>query len=124
MLAFFSIVISWSGVQEKGGLRRCCPNILNRSLEVFQRNFIGRSLFRNYKSWAVSQINIMFLGHKKRFSFPSFFGAIFKLGTYIKGPLARKLIAKFSGVDVMITIFCDFFQLFATKWRFYHKPML
>jgi hypothetical protein len=27
------------------------------------------------------------------------------------------------GVDVMITIFCDFWQFSAKNWRFSHKPM-
>jgi hypothetical protein len=28
------------------------------------------------------------------------------------------------GVDVMITIFCDFWQFLAEKWSFSQKPML
>jgi hypothetical protein len=28
------------------------------------------------------------------------------------------------GVDVMITIFCDFYPFLAKKWRFSQKPML
>jgi hypothetical protein len=28
------------------------------------------------------------------------------------------------GVDVMITIFCDFRQFSAKNWRFFQKPML
>jgi hypothetical protein len=31
---------------------------------------------------------------------------------------------KFSGVDVMITNFCNFYQFSAKKWRFSQKPML
>jgi hypothetical protein len=37
-------------------------------------------------------------------------------------PCGRKFAL--SGVDVMITIFCDFWQFSAKKWRFSQKPML
>jgi hypothetical protein len=33
-------------------------------------------------------------------------------------------MAKMPGVDVMITIFCEFRQFSAKKWRFSQKPML
>jgi hypothetical protein len=50
---------------------------------------------------------------------------IFIYGKTVQGkqtPNRRKLSQ--SGVDVMITIFCDFRRFSAKKWRFSQKPML
>jgi hypothetical protein len=55
-----------------------------------------------------------------------------KQGEQIAGDLGRKNLVTLNwkkcfhkaGVDVMITIFCDFLQFSAEKWRFSLKPML
>jgi hypothetical protein len=38
--------------------------------------------------------------------------------------LNSKVVGLAPGVDVMITIFCDFRPFSAKKWRFSQKPML
>jgi hypothetical protein len=58
----------------------------------------------------------------------NFFGLLLKLARvyYNAGVVAvnSKVVGLAPGVDVMITIFCDFRQFSAKYWRFSQKPML
>jgi hypothetical protein len=46
------------------------------------------------------------------------------LVTLVMGCILGGFLQKSSGVDVMITIFCDFRPFSAKNWRFSQKPML
>jgi hypothetical protein len=51
-------------------------------------------------------------------------GLAFEDSAYICNGNESNKINDLTGVDVMITIFCDFCQFSAKNWRFHQKPML
>jgi hypothetical protein len=49
---------------------------------------------------------------------------LFSSAVYHDYGLFRNLQAERPGVDVMVTIFCDFCQFSTKNWRFSQKPLL